>query len=135
MTAGLFALRIVTPQRVAERQASYLRLRDASGHFGVMRGHADLVTVLEPGLGYYRTEPGAEVFLAVDGGLFTFAAGRASIASREVFEGPDAAQLARRIEEARERRRESERVFAKMVEGLGREFLEQTLRVLQRRAG
>jgi F-type H+-transporting ATPase subunit epsilon len=133
MGAVSFPLRVITPQRILEREASYLRLRDRTGFFGIMRGHADFLTLLESALGYYRTPAGAEVFLAVDGGLFSVERGRMTISSPEVFEGDDAAELARRIEATRARRQESERIFSRMIEGLEREFVKKTLTFLQGR--
>ena len=133
MSPAPFALRVITPQTVFERQVTLVRLRDRSGFFGVMRGHADFLTLLESSLGYYRTPAADEVFLAVDGGLFSVEAGRATIASAEVFEGPDAAELARRIAQTRERRQESERIFSRMIDGLEREFMKKTLTFLETR--
>jgi F-type H+-transporting ATPase subunit epsilon len=132
-SGGSFPLRVITPHSVFEREASYLRLRDRTGFFGIMRGHTAFLTLLESGLGYYRTPDGAEVFLAVDGGLFSVEDGRATIASPEVFEGGDAALLAQRIEATRARRQESERIFSKMIDGLEREFVKKTLTFLKGR--
>jgi F-type H+-transporting ATPase subunit epsilon len=131
MSAASFPLRVITPQTVFEREASYLRLRDRTGYFGIMRGHATFLTLLEAELGYYRTPDGAEIFLAVDGGLLSVEHGRATICSPEVFEDADAAGLARRIEQTRARRRESERIFSKMIDGLEREFVKKTLTFLK----
>ncbi len=39
-------------------QVMSLIAQDASGQFGILPGHADLVTVLEPGLFRYRTSQG-----------------------------------------------------------------------------
>jgi F-type H+-transporting ATPase subunit epsilon len=135
MSAATFPLRVITPQRVFVRDVTGVRLRDRTGLFGVMRGHADFLTVLESSLGSYRTADGQEVFLAVDGGIFSVEGGRGTICSAEVFEGPDAIALAGRIEQTRARREESERIFSLMIEGLGREFMEKTLSFIQRRPG
>ena len=131
MSAAAFPLRVITPQSVFEREATYVRLRDRTGFFGVMRGHTAFLTLLESTLGYYRSADGAEIFLAVDGGLFSVENGRATISSPEVFEGTDAADLARRIEATRARRLESERIFSKMIDGLEREFVKKTLTFLK----
>jgi F-type H+-transporting ATPase subunit epsilon len=131
MSAASFPLRVITPQRFFEREVSYLRLRDRTGFFGIMRGHTALLTLLDTALGYYRTPDGAEIFLAVDGGLFSVENGRATISSPELFEGADAADLARRIEQTRARRQESERIFSKMIDGLEREFVKKTLTFLK----
>lgn len=131
MGAASFPLRVITPHSVFEREASYLRLRDRTGFFGIMRGHTGFLTLLESALGYYRTPDGAEVFLAVDGGLLSVESGRATISSPEVFEGAEAADLARRIERTRARRQESERIYARMIDGLEREFVRKTLTFLK----
>jgi len=131
VSAAAFPLRVITPQSVFEREATYVRLRDRTGFFGVMRGHTAFLTLLESTLGYYRSADGAEIFLAVDGGLFSVENGRATISSPEVFEGTDAADLARRIEATRARRLESERIFSKMIDGLEREFVKKTLTFLK----
>lgn len=133
MSAAVFPLRVITPQRIFEREAIYLRLRDRTGFFGIMRGHVRFLTLLEPALGFYRTPDGTEIFLAVDGGIFGVEGGRATISSPEVFEGPDAAALAQRIDETRVRRQESERIFSLMIDGLEREFVKKTLTFLQGR--
>jgi len=131
VNASSFPLRVITPQSVFEREASYLRLRDRTGYFGIMRGHTAFLTLLDTALGYYRTPQGAEIFLAVDGGLFSVESGRATISSPEVFEGADAAGLAQRIERTRARRQESERIFSKLIDGLEREFVKKTLTFLK----
>ena len=131
MRAPAFPLVVITPQSVFERQVSLVRLRDRTGFFGIMGRHTAFLTLLESALGYYRTPGGAEIFLAVDGGLFSVEHGRATISSPEVFEGGDAAELARRIAETRARRQESERIFSKMIDGLEREFVKKTLTFLK----
>ncbi len=131
MSIASFPLRVITPQRVFEREAIYLRLRDRTGFFGIMREHTGFLTLLETALGYYRTPDGQEVFLAVEGGILRVEDGRAIISSPEVFEGGDATELARRIEQTRERRQESERIFSRMIDGLEREFVKKTLTFLK----
>lgn len=127
MSDAAFTLRVITPLAVFEREATYLRLRDRTGFFGIMRGHADFLTILETSLGYYRTREGRELFLAVEGGILRVEAGQAILSSPEIFEGADAGALARGIEASRARRLESERIFSRMVEGLQREFVEKAL--------
>ena len=135
MSAAVFPLRIITPLAVLDREVRSLRLRDRTGYFGIQRGHGDFLTLLVPALGSYRTREGGEVFLAVEGGLLRVEGGRATLASQEVFEGPDAGALARSIDETRGRRRETERIYSRMVEGLEREFMEKTLVFLRGGAG
>ena len=46
MNGASFPLRVITPQHLFEREASYLRLRDRTGFFGIMRGHTTFLTLL-----------------------------------------------------------------------------------------
>ena len=127
MSAGTFLLRVVTPLAVFEREATHLRLKDRTGYFGVMRGHADFLTLLETCLGSWRTAAGEARFLAVDSGFLLLEGGTAVVASPEAIDGDDPAQLGRVIAAAHARRLESERIFSRVVEGLQREFLEKTV--------
>lgn len=126
MNGGAFPLEVVTPQRRFSREVVSLRLRDTTGFFGVLRGHAPFLAVLVPSLGYYRDARGKEHFLAVDGGIFRVREGKAVLTSREVFEGDDARSLAEIIETAHSRRDAAESAFAKTIEGIERAFLEKT---------
>lgn len=127
MAQATFILRIVTPSRVFEREIVHARLRDASGFFGVMRGHADFLTVLLPSLCYYRDARGRERFLAVDEGIFTVEGGRAVLTSREVFESDEPEQLAEIVESTFLQRREAETALREMLGDMERSFMEKTL--------
>jgi F0F1-type ATP synthase epsilon subunit len=103
--SGTFTLRVITPLKTFEREITYLRLGDLSGHYGIMRGHAAFLSVLRPSLGYYTDAKGAEVF----------------------FAGALSADIEKRMREAGE----SEALSAKMLEGMERMFLEKTLEFLR----
>lgn len=62
----------------------------------------------------------------MDSGIFRVREGRATLTSREVFEGDDARSLAEAIENAHSRRDAAESAFSKTVEGIERAFLEKT---------
>ncbi len=88
-----FTLRIVTPTKIYERNIKAVRLKDESGFFGIMKGHIDFLTALEPSLCYYLDERDRETFLAIDGGIARIREGLLTITSRDVFESDDAGEL------------------------------------------
>ncbi|MDR1968873.1 MAG: F0F1 ATP synthase subunit epsilon [Burkholderiaceae bacterium] len=83
-------LSIATPesQVVEAGDVVAIRARDESGSFGILPGHADLLTVLPPSVVRWRTAGGEELFCAVRGGVFTLTGGqRAAIACRQAVVG------------------------------------------------
>ena len=133
MTAALFPARFITPRQVREERIAVLRLRDASGDFAVMRGHADFLTTLESGLGYYREAGNRQIFLAVDGGLLSVRGGLVTVSSREIFFDPDPEAIADRMEQVFRRRDASERVFLEMLGNLEKAFLKKSLELVRGR--
>lgn len=127
MTASSFRLRIVTPLKITEKDVHHVRLKDGTGFFGIMSGHTDFLTVLEPSLCYYTDAGGREFFLAVDGGMLSIRNGVVSLTSREVYESDDAAELSAIIDKAVMRRDESEAALRGMLEGIERSFLEKSV--------
>lgn len=126
-----FKLRIVTPARVFEREVVHIRLRDESGFFGVMKDHADFLTVLVPSLCYFRDARGREQFLAVDEGIFSVNGGLAVLTSREVFESEDAEKLVDIVDRTFLQRREAEMALREMLGDMERSFMEKTLLLLR----
>ena len=127
MTAPSFRFRIVTPLKITEKDIQHIRLRDSTGYFGIMKGHTDFLTVLEPSLCYYEDAGGEEVFLAVDGGILGVRGGIVSLTSREVYENRDASGLAAIIEGDIMKRKGSEAALRGMLEGIERTFLEKSI--------
>jgi F-type H+-transporting ATPase subunit epsilon len=127
-----FRLRIVTPVETTEKEVRHIRLRDATGFLGIMKGHTDFLTVLEPSLCYYTDVEGKEFFLAVDGGIFSMREGVASLTSRETYENTDAEKLAAIIEKTIMKRDESETALRGMLEGMERAFLEKCVAFVKR---
>ena len=95
MSGGL-RLTIATPAALlvdADDVAS-VRAEDDSGAFGVLPGHADLLTVLPPRSCAGRARRRAQRFCAVSGGVLTVTGGdRVSIACRAATVGDDLAAL------------------------------------------
>ena len=124
---GTFTINVITPLKVFEREIRYIRLKDETGFFGVMKGHADFLTILVPSLGYYNDKSGKETFIAVDGGIFSIRRGIVTLISREAFESEDAEKLAKIIDGVFARREESETAFSGMIEGIEKSFIQKTV--------
>jgi F-type H+-transporting ATPase subunit epsilon len=122
-----FKLKIVTPLKITENDIKYIRLKDATGFFGVMKGHIDFLTVIEPSLCYYIDSNNMEVFLAVNGGILRVRGAKVTLTSLEIFESDDAEKLSEIIEGTVAKRDKSETDFRKTLEGIERSFIEKTL--------
>ncbi len=89
-------LHITTPLRVVvdESQVASLRAEDASGGFGILPGHADLLTSLAISVVSWTDAQGAKRYCAVRRGVLTMEGGQTiSIATREAVPGDDLATL------------------------------------------
>jgi F-type H+-transporting ATPase subunit epsilon len=131
MSDSLFTLKIVTPTKMTGKRIKALRLKDGSGFFGIMKGHINFATALEPSLCYYLDENDREVFLAVDGGLASIKDGMVTITSRAIFESDEAAKLAEIIDNTMVKKDTSELSFLNMIKGIERSFMEKTLESLR----
>jgi F-type H+-transporting ATPase subunit epsilon len=103
MSAGL-QLIIATPAKVLidVDDVRSLRAEDDSGAFGVLPGHADLLTVLPPSVVRWTTPDGATRYCAVSGGVLRVAGGkRVAIACRRGAVGGDLLALQAEIERMR----------------------------------
>ncbi|MBB6254240.1 F0F1 ATP synthase subunit epsilon [Nitrospirillum iridis] len=85
-------LRIVTPLStiVEEDDVRALRAEDASGGFGILPGHADLLTRLAISIVQWRRADGGRRYCAVRGGVLTVTGGtQVTVATREAIAGGD----------------------------------------------
>ncbi len=129
MNNSAFKLKIVTPAKIMERDITYIRLKDSTGFFGILKGHTNFLAVLVPSLCYYTDEYGKEMFLAVNGGILCIREGIATITSKEVFESDNAEKLAEIIENTLAKRDKAEMSFREMFEGIERSFMEKTIKL------
>jgi len=124
MTGGpLFKLIIVTLTDVTERDISYLKLKDESGYFGIMKNHTAMLTVLEPCLGLYRDGEGKAFYIAMDGGTLMVMNSKATITTREIFGSEDPEALSHMINETILKRRESEASFRSILSNIEDAFI------------
>ncbi|MGA3403453.1 MAG: F0F1 ATP synthase subunit epsilon [Acetobacteraceae bacterium] len=71
-----------------------VRAEDASGSFGILQGHADLITALSPSVVAWRQADGRQGWCAVRRGVLSVRAGReVAIATRQAQCGDDLAAL------------------------------------------
>lgn len=88
-------LRIADPISIAvDRDVLAVRAEDASGSFGILAGHANLVTALEISIVSWREMDGRQAFCAVRNGVLTVSNGRhIDIATREAHVGDTLEEL------------------------------------------
>ena len=100
-------LRVITPIAFAVdvEGVHHVRLEDATGAFGVQRGHSSLVTILAPSVITWRDADEREHHVAVRRGVLSVFTDLVAIATREAVTGDDLAQLERDVA-ARFRREE-----------------------------
>jgi len=124
-------LTVTTPAQVLVEADNVVAVRaeDQSGSFGVLPGHADLLTVLIPSVVRWRTADGATGYCAVRGGVFTVSQGRrVAVACREGvvsaslddLEAKVRAARAQQLEAGRKARVEQTRIHAFAVRQLVR---------------
>ena len=122
-------LTVTTPSQILvdSGDVAAMRAEDESGSFGILPGHADLLTALVPSVVRWRTSDGAAHFCAVRGGVFTVSSGRnVAVACREAvlgdsledLEGNVRAVRAQQIEADRKARVEQVRLHALAVRQL-----------------
>jgi len=87
---------ITTPTGVVvdDGDVNSVRAEDESGSFGILRGHADLLTALTVSVVSWRRADGRQSFCAVRRGVLTVSEGtRVAIATREAALGDDLDRL------------------------------------------
>ncbi|MGQ9569517.1 MAG: FoF1 ATP synthase subunit delta/epsilon [Thermodesulfovibrionales bacterium] len=132
MNDRAFDITIVTLTGQTEKQITYLRLKDESGYFGIMKNHTDFLTVIEPSLGVYRGIDEKEIFIALDGGILAIKSGKVTINTREIFESEDPEKLSRIIDETIIRRNASELSFRNILSDIEDAFIKKTIELKRR---
>jgi F-type H+-transporting ATPase subunit epsilon len=93
-------LRVATPAAVVvdAENVRYVRAEDATGAFGIQRGHTEFVTVLAISVLSYRDAAGIDRHVAVRGGVLRVRDGAAvDVATREALAGDDLDAIRRAI--------------------------------------
>jgi F-type H+-transporting ATPase subunit epsilon len=129
--SGALRLTIVTPAAILidAGDVCSLRAEEASGGFGVLPGHADLLTVLPPSVVRWTPKDAPTRYCALSGGVMTIAGGdRVAIACRRGTLGDDlgklqaavAAERAAEVDADRRARVEQTRLHARALRQLMR---------------
>ncbi len=93
-------LTLVTPTAVIldVDPVRHVRAEDPTGSFGILPGHADLLTVLVVSVLVYRDEANRERFVAVRGGVLTVSGRRTvQVLSHEAVADDDLERLEREV--------------------------------------
>ena len=109
---GTLHLTVTTPGEILvdSGDVAAVRAEDDSGGFGVLPGHADLLTALVPSVVRWRTSDGAVHFCAVRGGIFTVSSGRnVAVACREAVLGDSLEDLEAKVRAVRAQQIEADR--------------------------
>jgi F-type H+-transporting ATPase subunit epsilon len=110
-------LAITTPFSIAVDQSdvALIEAEDATGRFGVLPHHADLLAVLVPSVIHWQAADGRHGYCAVHGGILTVQDGNVvSVSSREAVPGDDLEKLESDIL-ARFARRHAEELAARVA--------------------
>lgn len=94
----------------------HVRAEDETGGFGILRGHADFVTVLVASVLSWRNSAGTEGHVAVRGGVLNVLGGsEIKVGSRDAVAGDDLEALERNVLRAYKEQEEKEKQ-ARMAE-------------------
>ena len=110
--SGALHLTVTTPGQILvdSGDVAAVRAEDQRGSFGILPGHADLLTVLVASVLRWRTADGATRFCAVHGGVFTVSAGRnVAVACREGVVGDSLENLEAKVRTVRAEQLEADR--------------------------
>ncbi|MGC2204044.1 MAG: F0F1 ATP synthase subunit epsilon [Stellaceae bacterium] len=110
--SGALHLTVTTPGQILVNSGDVaaVRAEDESGSFGILPGHADLLTVLVPSVVRWRTTDGSAHFCAVRGGVFAVSAGRnVAVATREGVVGDSLEDLEAKVRTVRAQQLEADR--------------------------
>jgi F-type H+-transporting ATPase subunit epsilon len=110
--SAMLHLTVTTPAQVLvdSGDVATVRAEDQSGSFGILPGHADLLTVLVPSVVHWRSADGAAHYCAVHGGVFAVSAGHnVAVACREGVIGDSLEDLEAKIRIVRTRQLDADR--------------------------
>ena len=110
--SGTLHLTVTTPAQILVESEDVVAVRaeDQSGSFGILPGHADLLTVLAPSVLRWRTGDGAAHFCGVRDGVFSVSSGRdVAVACREGVVGNSLQELEAQVHTVRAQELEADR--------------------------
>lgn len=130
-------LQISTPREVLLELNDVVAFRgeDASGSFGLLGGHEDLLTVLQPTVLRWQRAGGERGYCAVQGGVLSLSGQALRIACRDGLIGPRLEQLEAGIQRAQQALGDSERQARVEHLRLHTQAVRQLVRYLRPEAG
>lgn len=127
-------LLITTPTAIAVDQpdVSSIRAEDDSGNFGILRGHADLLTVLNVSIVSWHAADGRVHYCAVSRGVLSVVGGNEiAIATREAIAGDDLDRLEENVLNQFRKRGEAEQASRKQSLQLQMKAMRQIVQYLR----
>lgn len=107
---------------------------DASGSFGILAGHARMITVLNYGLARYRAGSGEWVFVAIPGGVLYARDGQLFISTRRFFKDTDYSRISGELLDALMLEEQGLRATRDSLERLEREMFRRLRELARGRA-
>lgn len=102
---------------------------DASGSFGLLRGHARFMTMLGFGLARFRRGSRNWEFLALPGGLVYFTGNQLYLNTRRYLRGQDSAQIRAALEQQFAAEENELRTMKQSLQRLEQEMLKRLLEI------
>jgi F-type H+-transporting ATPase subunit epsilon len=93
-------LKVLLPFKIFAEVSEVTRIvaETQAGFFGVLPQRLDCVAALVPGILTYETDPGGEVFLAIDAGILVKTGDEVRISVRRALGGADLGELRHLVE-------------------------------------
>ncbi len=122
-------LKVMLPTRIFLEQTVRKVIAEAeNGAFCLLPRHIDFVAALAPGLFFFESEEGKEVFLAINEGILVKFGSEVLVSTRDAVLGPDLGVLKETIQKEfrvlDEREKRARSASAKLEANLVRRFLE-----------
>ena len=93
-------LKVLTPTHVLiDRPVTKVVAEAENGHFCLLPKHIDFVAALVPGILSFITEPGEEIFIAVDEGILVKCDREVLVSTRNAIKGNDLETLKQNVVE------------------------------------
>jgi F-type H+-transporting ATPase subunit epsilon len=131
-------LDITTPFATVLRtdEAVHIRAEDSSGAFGILRGHADFLTVLEVSVLTWRDGEGREHYVALRGGMLSVRdGGSVTVTTPEAVTGEDLHRLEADVISRFQRHLDEERAAHTAAQRLHLAAIRQIMRLLRPEPG
>ncbi|MFW6140424.1 MAG: F0F1 ATP synthase subunit epsilon [Acidobacteriota bacterium] len=121
-------LKVLLPSQVfLEEEVNKISGEALNGSFTILPKHLDFVTVLQPGLLYFKSDK-KESFLAVDKGVLLKVGSKVLVSARSAVKAEDLEDVRQKVEEKykelNEKEKKSRSVLAKFESDFIRRFLE-----------